>query len=228
MRSFSAALACACLAGAPRLAPAQDDYNPPVHATEDAIALAFITGRYSSPVTCKKTDGSVLELENSIVLKPAPESGGGNSLKVTFFGVDVPDVAYCYSLVERRIVDRRGSILVHFRSHNRADLGVSDFRRTAASGSLTYYAHRGELSARGLGSEADPADTRVLPFDGGDSKLVVDSIPAGSDGAKLLSDYDARTGVVPSPDRKRFAFRFTAKDGSQFTFWGVEAPRARR
>lgn len=197
--------------------------------TEDEIALAFIAGRYSSPITCKKTDGSVIELENSIVLKPAPESGGGNSLKVTFFGVDVPDVAFCYSLVERRIVDRRGSILVHFRSHNRADLGVSDFRRTMTkNGSLTYYAHRGELSARGVGSEADPADARVLQFGGGDSKLEVEPIAEGTDGAKLLSDYDARTGVMPSADQRRFTFRFTAKDGSQFMFYGVEAPKGRR
>jgi len=228
-RGFGALLASACLVAVAPSAPAQDDeYRAPVHASEDEVALAFLEGRFTSPVTCKKTDGSSIELEESLVFKAAPESGGGNALKVTFFGVDVADTAYCYNLVERRILDRRGTIFIHFRSHNRKDLGVSDFRRAATSGPLTYNAHRGELQVRGIGTEADPADARVLPFDGGDSKMVVQTIPAGSDGAKLLADYDARAGIAPSADQRRFTFQFTAKDGTQFTFFGVEASRQRK
>lgn len=229
-RAFGAALASGCLAGAAPLARAQDDdaYRPPVHASEDQVALAFLEGRYTSPITCKKTDGSVIELEESIVLKPAPDSGGGNALNVTFFGVDVADAAYCYNLVERRVVDRRGTLFIHFRSHNRKDLGVSDFRRAAKAGPLTYNAHRGELRVRGIGTEADAASARVLPFDGGESKLVVEGIAAGTDGAKLLADYAARAGIAISADRRRFSFRFIANDGTEFMFYGVEASRQRK
>jgi hypothetical protein len=231
-RAIAAALGCVYLAaGAPLAraqAPEDDQYHQPLHATEDQLALAFIAGRYATPITCKKTDGSVLELEDSILMKEAPDAGGGNAVKVTFFGVDVPDLAYCYNLVERRVLDRRGSIFIHFRAHKRADMGVSDFRRAMNAGPLTYNAHRGELRVRGIGTEADAGEAREVPFDGGDAKLVVSAIQNGTDGAKLLADYDERTGNAPSPNRRRFMFQFTAKDGSEFTFYAVEAGRPRK
>jgi hypothetical protein len=189
---------------------------------EDQVALSFIQGRFSTPLTCKKTDGSSLDLEQAIALKMSPEESGGDSLKVTFFGVDVADVAYCYNLIERRLLDRRGSFFVHFRSHNRKDLGMADFRRAAKAGPLTYNAHRGELTAREIGSEAQSRDTSTLPFDGGDARLVVEGIPAGSDGAKLLIDYADRIPSLGNPASRRFAFRFIDKNGAEFVFYGVE------
>lgn len=228
-RGFGAALALACLtAGAPPARAQDDEYRPPIKATESDLALAFLAGRYSMPITCKKTDGSVVELEDSISFKPAPDAGGEKALKVTFFGVDVADAAYCYNLVERRIVDRRGTIFVHYRSHNREDLGMSDFRRAASRGPLTYNAHRGELRVRGIGTDSGHPGEGELAFDGGDSKLVVDTIAPSSDGAKLLADYEARTGLSSGADRKRFNMQFTAKDGTTFTFYGVDATRTRK
>jgi len=228
-RALAALLASACLlAAAPQARADEDDYRPPVHLTESEVALAFLEGRYTTPITCKKTDGSVVPLEESIVLKAAPESGGGKALKVTFFGVDVADAAYCYNLIERRLLDRRGTLFIHFRSHNRKDLGVSDFRRAANAGPLTYNAHRGELHVHGIGSGADPAEARDLLFDGGDSRMIVQAIQGGSDGAKLLADSSDRARVAPNPASRQFAFRFIAKDGSEFTFYGVEVARARK
>jgi hypothetical protein len=228
-RGFGAALACAWLAAAPVSRAQNDEYRPPLKATESDVALLFLAGRYAMPITCKKTDGTVVELEESISFKPAPDAGGANSLKVTFFGVDIGDVSYCYNLVERRIVDRRGTLFVRYRSHNREDLGLSDFRRSAARGPLTYWAHSGELTVRGIGTDSEqPPGSRMLPFDGGESKLVVDAIAPGSDGAKLLADYESRAGIASTADRKRFAMRFSAKDGTSFVFYGVDAARARK
>src|SRR5262245_50472016 len=154
-RRFGAGLACAWLAAALPARAQDSEYRPPVKMTESDVALYFLSGRYAMPITCKKTDGSEVQLEDSISFKPALDSGGLKSLKVTFFGVDVPDAAYCYNVVERGIVDRRGSLLIHYRSHNRADQGLSDFRRTAARGPLTYWAHRGELVERGVGTDSE-------------------------------------------------------------------------
>ena len=205
-----------------------DEYQQPVHIGEDEIAIAYLAGRFTSPITCKRNDGSVLELQDSIVMKPAPEEGGGNSLKVTFFGVDVADVDYCYNLIEKRVPDRRGSILLHYRSHNRKDLGASDFRREAAKGSLTYNAHRGEVHVRGLGKGDQEEPARDLQFDGGDSRMVLEPIQLGSDGAKLFADYDERvkSGAIDARAR-RFALTFYAKDGSHFTFYGIEDKKRR-
>ncbi len=228
-RGFVATLVGACLLAAAGDGRAQDDdYRQPVHASEDEVALAFIQGRFATPITCKRTDGSSMDIEEAIVMKSAPESAGGDSVKITFFGIDAPDVAYCYNLVERRALDRRGTIFVHFRSHNRKDLGTSDIRRAATAGPLTYNAHRGELHVREIGSEAKPENERVLPFDGGDARVVVEGIPNGSDGAKLLADYEARIGSPISESHRRFTFRFIAKDGTEFLFYGVEDARRRK
>jgi hypothetical protein len=207
-------------------ARAEGEYQQPEHLTEDQIAIAYISGRYASPVTCKRQDGSVLQVEDAIVLKPAPEEGGGNSLRVTFFGIDAADVDFCYSLIERRVPDRRGTILFHYRSHNRKDLGSTDFRHSAKSGSLTYNAHEGVLKERAIGSNPDNAAPRELSFDGGESRLVVEPVQPGSDGAKLFAELDARQKPVGTP--RRYTFRFIAKDGSEFSFYATQDVRQRK
>ena len=207
-------------------ARAQEGYKDPEHLTEDQIAIAYIAGRWASPVTCKRHDGSMIQVEDSVVAKPAPEEGGGASLRLTFFGIDAADVDFCYSLVERRVADRRGTLLFHYRSHNRKDLGNTDFRRSAQSGSLTYWAHDGTLVERAVGSSSDNAAARELSFDGGDSKLVVEPVQPGSDGAKLFAELDARD--PPSRPPRRYTFRFVAKDGSEFRFYATADARKRR
>ena len=210
-------------AAAPR---AQDQYNAPPKVTEDQIALGFLVGRYVTPVTCKKADGTTLELESSISVKPAPESGGGNAAKITFFGIDVPDLAYCYNLVEKRVMDRRGSLLVHFQSFNRGDKGIADFKLTAKRGPLQYPSHRGELRETPLGSEAT-GEARTLSFDGGESKVIVDMVPAGSDGAKLLAVYgpvDPARANAPEV-RKQLTLRFVPKEGEPFVVYVMDETR---
>ena len=210
-------------------ARAQDEYRQPPQVTEDQIALSFLLGRYVTPVTCKKTDGSSVDLESSIGVKFAPESGGGNAAKITFFGIDVPDVAYCYNLVEKRVLDRRGSLLVHFQSFNRPDKGIADFKLAAKRGPLEYPSHSGEVTERPLGSESS-GEPRKLSFDGGDSKLVVDTVPAGSDGAKLLAIYGpVDPARANAPDaRKQLTLRFVPKEGEPFVVYVMNETRQRK
>ena len=199
------------------------DYRQQPHPGEDAVAIAFLEGRYTSPVTCKRADGSSVEIPVSIVFKEAPEAGGGDIGKMTFFGVDIADAAYCYSLIERRIVDRRGTILLRYRSHNRTDLGISDFRRALKAGPLTYNASEGEIAERGVGTDPGDVPARTLSFAGGDSRIVVQEVPGGSDGAKLLDRFrPIPEGTRPDDMPRRFGFHFIAKDGSEFTLWAVE------
>jgi hypothetical protein len=208
---------------------AQDEYTAPPKVTEDQIALGFLLGRYVTPVTCKKADGTTLELESSIGVKLAPESGGGNAAKITFFGIDVPDLAYCYNLVEKRVLDRRGSLLVHFQTFNRPDKGIADFKLAAKRGALEYPAHSGAVTERPLGSES-PGEPRKLSFDGGDSKVVVDAISAGSDGAKLLAVYGSVDPArANAPDaRKQLTLRFVPKEGEPFVVYVMDETRQRK
>jgi hypothetical protein len=221
-----AALAC-LLCAAP--AHAQEGQQRPPQVTEDQLALGFLVGRYVTPVTCKKTDGSSIELESPIGVKLAPESGGGNAAKITFFGIEVADIAYCYNLVERRVVDRRGSLLVHFQSFNRSDKGLADFRKAAQRGALEYPSHDGEVRVRPLGSEGG-IEPYTLSFDGGESKVIVDAVANGSDGAKLLAVYGTAAPAranAPS-ERKKLALRFVPKEGEPFVVYVMDDTRQRK
>jgi hypothetical protein len=175
-----ALLATLLLALWPGRAPAQNEpQQAPLKMNADEIAIHFIAGRYVTPVTCKLEDGSSVEVEDAIQLKDSPEASGGKSLKVTFFGIQVPNAEYCYSNLERRVLDRRGVFFVHFRNRNRPDFGVADFRRIAKAGPLTYNAHRGALRVSGIGTDAATREPLELSFDGGDARLVVESFPSG-------------------------------------------------
>jgi hypothetical protein len=209
-------------------AQGESEYQRPAHLNADEVAILFLSGRYISPVTCKLADGSQTEVEDSVVIKAAPEQGGGKSLKATFYGIQIAGAEYCYSGIERRVLDRRGVLHLHFRTRNRPEYGIADFRRMAKAGPLTYNAHRGSLQVREIGPQAAEQAPREVSFDGGESRLVVESIPVGTDGAKLVTPYfEARPELQADPPRV-FSFRFVAKDGSEFVFYAIEDRRKKR
>lgn len=225
-----APLAVLVLALLPGRAPAQGPDQPqpqqqPLKMNADEIALLFLAGRYIMPVTCKLEDGTSIEVEDAIQLKDSSDSSGGKSLKITFFGLQVPNAEYCYSSVERRALDRRGVFYVHFRNRNRPDFGVADFRRLAKAGPLVYNAHRGELRVSGTGRDAATLETRVLSFDGGDARLMVENVPAGTDGSRVVAQFLEKHPPKPGLSRRIFTFRFIAKDESQFLFYAIEDDR---
>ena len=77
-------LSLAVLSGS-ALAKGESEYQKPAHMNADEVAILFLSGRYISPITCKLADGSQIDVEDSIVVKGAPEQGGGKLLKATFF-----------------------------------------------------------------------------------------------------------------------------------------------
>ena len=216
-----ATLAVLALAVVPAGALAQSEYKPPTKVNADEIAISFIAGRYITPVTCKLVDGSQVEVNDSIELKPSPEAGGGKSLKATFFGIQVENADYCYSSIDRRLVNRRGILYLHFRTRNRPDYGVADFRRIAERGPLTYNAHRGELQVSEIGGDGAANAPKRLAFDGGDSRLIVEGIPEGTDGAKLFTQYFATHPQKAEANHHVVSFRFIAKDLSEFRFYAI-------
>ncbi|MEX2205637.1 MAG: hypothetical protein WEF50_05350 [Myxococcota bacterium] len=225
-----AALLALILAALPAAALAQgeSEYQRPAHMNADEVAILFLSGRYITPVTCKLADGSQIEVEDSVVVKAAPEQGGGKQLKATFYGIQVESAEYCYSSIERRLVNRRGVLYLHFRTRNRPEYGIADFRRMASAGPLTFNSHRGELEVRAIGAEAGAEPPRVVSFEGGDSRIVVEGIPGGTDGAKLVNRYleahPPEAGRVP----RVFKFRVIAKDASEFVFYAIEDSGRRR
>ena len=219
-------IAVLALALAGGTAHAQGEYRAPNKIKADDVAILFVAGRYITPVICKRTDGSEIRLADSVELKPSPETGGGSSMRATFFGIEIADAEYCYSAIERRLVDRRGSFLMHYGAYNRPDKGVADFRRAALAGPLTYNAHRGELRVHEIGPGAQEREPLILPFDGGDARMVVEPVPDGTDGAKLINQFLAERPPKPNePTRRYFTFRFYPRVGEPFTFIAIEDDR---
>jgi hypothetical protein len=210
------------------LAKGESEYQKPAHMNADEVAIQFLSGRYISPVTCKLADGSQIDVEDSVVVKGAPEQGGGKQLKATFYGIQVENAEYCYSAIDRRVLNRRGVLHLHFRTRNRPEYGLSDFRRMASAGPLTFNVHRGELQVSAIGSEAGNAAPQVVSFDGGDSRIMVESVPTGTDGGKLVARYFAAHPPEEGTTPRVFTFRVFAKDGSVFPFYAIEDSGRRR
>jgi hypothetical protein len=98
----------------------------------------------------------------------------------------------------------------------------------AKAGPLTYNAHRGELLVREVGPQAAAQPPRTLSFAGGESRLVVEGVPDGTDGAKLVTQYFASHPDEAALSPRVFAFRFHPDEGPEFTFYAIEDRRRRR
>ncbi len=203
----------------------QREVKLPTGLDATTLALEWITGRYRMPVTCLRTDGSRIELEEALVIRRAPEHGDIRTLKVTFFGIDAPNISRCYNLVTPNIPDRRGTLYVTFRSTGRADLGPKDFRRRLASGELRYPIQGGQLRERGF-SEAEPRE-HTVKFSRQGIDLVVRQIRGGSDADKLLAPYAKRE---PATHRglRRFEFEIQGPDEFAFRGYFIEDPKWKR
>lgn len=200
--------------------PRQDgegSYQPPTHATAQDAALWWISGRFRMPVTCLRTDGSKVEIEEAVVFRANP-SRGRSAIKATFFGIEGKDLERCYNLLDQDIPDRRGVLHLHFRAHTRLDYGLTDFRRLNRDGSLTYHISDGKLHVRPVGG--DKEDTKLVDFGSGDHPLELSSITAGSDAHKLLIAYDSTE--QPERARRRFSFRFQGPDDFAFSTHMIE------
>jgi hypothetical protein len=191
--------------------------QPPPKIDATVLALNWLSGRFLIPVTCVKTDGSRVHLEEAVVIRGTQQRGSEPSLRATFFGIDVADVSHCYNLAEPRVPDRRGVVYLTYRSHRRADLGTADFRRALRDGRLRYAIEGGQLQERVLGGNA--TEPRVVTFDGRDVELIVSLVKPGSDADKLLRHH---TPITPAPEGQRAPRRLTFQiEGPEdFSFTG--------
>ncbi len=201
-------------------------FEPPPQVTAGDMALNWLAGRYRMPVSCVTAEGSTLELSQNISFRPNQEAGDGKSaLKVTLFGIEPPEaVERCYNLLQKDLPDRRGVMYVHFRYHERKDLGVADFRRLIKSGQLVYHVHRGLFKEQPIGG--DESQGTLTKLEGGDSRIEVSMVQTGSDADKLLGRFqpdEPPTTESPFPAR-RLTLRFYGPEGLLFESHVVEAP----
>ena len=184
------------------------------------LAFQFLTGRYRMPVTCVRTDGSSLELEESIVIRRYAQHSGEANLKATFFGIDAADLSYCFNVLQRRIPDRRGTLYLTFRSFlRRTDLGRTDLRRRMRSGELRFPIQGGKLWERTIG--ADGAETRVIEFKRRGLELLVRQVRPGSDADKLLARY-AEEAHDSKKVPRRFEFEINGPDDFSYHGFVIE------
>jgi hypothetical protein len=203
------------------VAPAQEQSERPSDLDETALALSWLQGRFKSPLTCVRRDGSRVDIEEALVIRQGTPRSGTRVARITFFGIDLPDAIKCSNLLEPRVPDRRGVLYVTYRSNKRADMGAADFRRTLREGVVRYEIVGGELRVRAL--EGDAEAPRTVPFLGGDHSLLVRPVLPQSDGAKILERYrtehseqdDARRSVlleIEGPESFRFSGTFIEDD----------------
>jgi hypothetical protein len=195
-------LAGACLALASALG-ARAQSQGPARIDATTLALHWLAGRFAMPITCERADGTRVDVEESVTIKPAPEQGS-STFKATFFGIDVADARRCYTLVDPELPDRRGVLYFTFRSLGRPDLGTRDFRLQLETGALDYPVQSGSLRIRPLGAPAEAA--RVVDFAGAAGALEVRMLQPGSDGWRVLSG--GRGEPLPAANaRRRLEFR---------------------
>lgn len=189
-RALRASVLAGALAGLlplPCLAPAQEQGERPPDLDETALALSWLQGRFKTPLTCVRRDGSRVDIEEALVIRAGTPRSGTRVVRITFFGIDLPDAVKCSNLLEARVPDRRGVLYATYRSNRRADMGAADFRRTLREGVVRYEIVGGELRVRAL--EGNPEAPQTVRFQGGDHSLVVRPVLPQSDGAKLLERY---------------------------------------
>ncbi|MCP4007454.1 MAG: hypothetical protein GY725_25015 [bacterium] len=202
---------------------AQDSgYRPPTHTTPQEVAVYWVEGRFRTPVTCVREDGTRVELEEAVVFR-ADSTRGRSAIKATFYGIEDQGFKRCFNLVERNIPDRRGTLFLHFRAHTRLDTGMAEFRRASRDGKLIYHVDGGKLHIGSLGSDGE-AESRVIEFGDIDHPVRVETVAPGSDGDKLLSRYNAGEASLPRP-RRRFSFNFTGPDDFKLTLHMIEDER---
>ncbi len=187
---------------------------------ETTVALLWLQGRFRAPVTCIRADGSRVELEEAIVVREGPQRSGMPTLRLTFFGIDLPGATKCFNLIEPVLPDRRGSLYVTYRSSNRTDVGLHDFQRAARTRTLRYRIVGGSLRIRPI--DTPESEARVVRFDE-DVLLLVSSVAPRSDGAKLLSEYSY--GAGRSDPRRRLRFQIEGPDGFRFEGSFIEDER---
>ncbi len=203
----------------------QRDVRLPSGVDATTLALEWITGRYRMPITCLRSDGTRIELEEAIVIRRAPEHGHIRTLKLTFFGIDAPNISRCYNLVTPDIPDRRGTLYATFRSASRGDTGSKDFRRRLESGELRYPIQSGQLRQREFGDA--PSQARTVKFSRRGIDLVVRTIQGGSDADKLLAPYAKRETRTRYRSR-RFEFEIQGPDEFAFRGYFIQDPKWKR
>jgi hypothetical protein len=178
-------------------------------ADEGSFALSYLVGRFRMPVTCTLPSGEIVEREEAVVFRPGPPQSGRDTLRATFFGIDVPDGTRCYNLVSSRVLDRRGTVLLAWEGFGRTDLGLRDFTREVKRGPISYHVIGGELIER---DTEQPGATRKTSLARDGSRFVVTAVARESDGEKLLSRMPPGTRPATRPPRK-FELALTGVEG---------------
>ena len=227
-----AALVALALAAVPASALAQkgeSEYQKPAHLNADEVAILFLSGRYIMPVTCKLMDGSTIDVEDSVVVKGAPEQGGGKQLKATFYGIQVENAEYCYSR------DRSPRA----ESARRAATCTSARATAPSTASRTSGAWRARARSRTTRTAASSRCARSGPgrprsrrrcsrSTAATARIVVEGLADGTDGGKLVSQYFAEHPPAEGQAPRVFGFRVFAKDESEFMFYAIEDTGRRR
>ena len=193
------------------------------HVDTRELAMRFISGRYVSPISCTRADGTLFESVEAITIRRAPDyAGGQNTLRATFYGIDHADARHCQTLLQGRLLDRRGNLFFSFLPKAREDLGLSHFRTLMKRGDIVYRVQDGRLTTRPIGD--DSAKASVVDYHGKGAKLSLKLLDPTSDAFRVLSLHVEKRQLHFAG--RHVELTVTSPEGGSFTAFLLEDLRA--
>ncbi|HKE12668.1 MAG TPA: hypothetical protein VKE73_13960, partial [Myxococcota bacterium] len=171
----------------------------------NSIALEWARGQYRAPMVCDFEAGPQRVLRR-LVIAPGPSQDLPIQDRLEFPDPEAPGVKRCFSELGSDEPYVAGGIAITLRERSRPDTASRDFEQTLRhEHGFEFEVLSGRLKLGRFGAANDPL--KEVDFSHGKARLHL--VEAGSDAAKLLSEFPTMPG---------FTLELISPDGTQLVF----------
>jgi hypothetical protein len=171
----------------------------------NSIALEWARGQYRAPMVCDFEAGPQRVLRR-LVIAPGPSEAVPIQDRLEFPDPEAPGVKRCFSELRSDEPYVAGGIMITLRERSRPDTASRDFDQTLRrEHGVDFEVLSGRLKVGRFGVANDPL--KEVDFSQGKARLHL--VEAGSDAAKLLSEF---------PNMPGFTLELISPDGTQLLF----------
>jgi hypothetical protein len=171
----------------------------------NSIALEWARGQYRAPMVCNFEAGPQRVLRR-LLIAPGPMGELPTQDRLEFPDPEAPGVKRCFSELGSEEPYVAGGIAITLRERSRPDTASHDFDQTLRrEHGFDFEVLSGRLKLGKFGATNDPV--KEVDFSHGKARLHM--VEAGSDAAKLLSEFPNLPGLT---------LDLTSPDGTQLVF----------